>query len=72
MPSYRIQYVLDDLDNPDPLVARTDLILAANVSIAERTAKSELVMSPEQALATLERDIADGSQQSDQTVRSRQ
>jgi hypothetical protein len=42
MPSYRIQYVLDDLDNPEPLVARTDLILAANVPVAERIAKNEM------------------------------
>jgi hypothetical protein len=41
-PSYRIQYVLDGLNGPDPLIARTDLVLAASVQIAERMAKSEM------------------------------
>jgi hypothetical protein len=42
MPSYRIQYALDDLDNPEPLIARTDLILAANMPVGERMVKIEM------------------------------
>ena len=42
MPSYRIQYVLARMDSPDPLIARTDLILAASVRVAEQMAKNEM------------------------------
>jgi hypothetical protein len=42
MPSYRIQYVLAGMDSPDPVIARTDLIFAASVRVAERMAKNEM------------------------------
>ena len=42
MHSYRIQYVLDNLDSPEPLVARTDLVLTAGLPAAERLATREL------------------------------
>ena len=42
MPSYRIQYILDDMNIAEPLIARTDLVLAPSVPAAERLAASEL------------------------------
>ena len=42
MPSYRIQYILDNETSDKPLVARTDLVLATSVQAVERVATNEL------------------------------